>query len=117
MNDKGLATRKRVPKDAYYFYKSVWNKASMLYLTEKRFLKRPAHVPEVKAYCNTGNVELFINGHSQGVQFHKFLEEPGASVYVWKDIVLDVQKENEIEVKTILENGKVLTDKAIWIGC
>lgn len=44
-NDKGLVTRKRIPKDSFYFYKSVWNKEPMLYLTEKGFAIR-------KKYCS-----------------------------------------------------------------
>lgn len=40
-NDKGLVTRERVEKDAFYFYKSVWNDEPMLHISEKRFTNRP----------------------------------------------------------------------------
>lgn len=116
INDKGLATRERMPKDSFYFYKSVWNEEPMLHLTEKRFVKRSCNVPQVKAYCNLGNVELFVNGKSQGMQYHKDSKEPGASVYVWNNITLEAGKENHIVVKTILEDGTVLTDEGFWIG-
>ena len=116
INDKGLATRERVPKDAYYFYKSVWNEEPMIYLTEKRFAKRPGTVPRVKVYCNTGNAELFVNGCSLGVQYHEKAEAPGAMVYVWKKVALKPNAKNIVEVKTITESGIILMDKAIWIG-
>lgn len=116
VNDKGLVTRDRLPKDSYYFYKSVWNNEPMLHLTEQRFKKRPCRVPQVKVYCNAGNAELFINGVSQGVQYHNVPQDPGASVYVWKNITLEKGKKNQIVVKSIPEDGRVLTDKCIWMG-
>ena len=117
INDKGLVTRKRMPKDSYYFYKSVWNKEPMLHLTEKRFTIRPCQVPQIKVYCNTGNTELFVNGYSMGVQRHAVMDDPGATVYVWENITLKAGVKNTIEVHTVLENGKILKDKTIWRGC
>lgn len=116
-NDKGLVTRERIPKDAYYYYKSVWNEKPMLYLTEKRFKKRSSQVPVVKVYCNTGNAELFVNGISQGVQCHKASDAPGATVYEWKNIALENGKKNRIVVKSIQTDGRVLKDDCVWTGC
>lgn len=117
INDKGMVTRERMPKDAYYFYKSVWNSEPMLHLTEKRFEKRPSLVPQVKVYCNTGNAELFINGVSQEAQYHEVPEDSGATVYVWKNITLETGRKNKIEVKSIQADGKVLEDYCMWRGC
>jgi beta-galactosidase len=61
-NDKGLATRERVPKDAFYFYKSAWSESPVVHITSKRFVKRPHEVPEVKVYSNAVSAELFVNG-------------------------------------------------------
>lgn len=116
INDKGLVTRERMPKDSYFFYKSVWNREPMLHLTEKRFKKRFCNVPKVKAYCNTGNAELFVNGISQGAVYHKFPEDPGATVYVWKNVKLDYGKRNHVVVKAIAEDGTTLMDEGFWVG-
>ncbi len=39
-------------KDAFYFYKSVWNSEPMVHITEKRFTELPSPVPQIKAYSN-----------------------------------------------------------------
>ena len=117
INDKGLATRERMPKDAFYFYKSVWNPEPMIHLTDKRFRKRPVPASRVKVYCNTGNVELMVNGYSLGVQYHDEPDAPGSTVYIWKNVALHPGVKNIIEVKTVTESGMVLSDKAIWLGC
>ena len=107
-NDKGLVTRNRVKKDAFYFYQSVWSENPMLHLTEKRFDPRPALVPQVKAYSNADNAELFVNGVSMG-------RVCGESVFVWENIQLTAG-ENMIEVKSVFPDGTVLNDTAKWTG-
>ena len=108
-NDKGLVTRKRVKKDAYYFYQSVWSSEPMLHLTEKRFSPRPALVPRIKAYSNADNAELFVNGASVGKAY-------GGSVFVWENVQLKTG-ENEIEVRSVFPDGTILNDTARWTGC
>ncbi len=64
-NDKGLVTRDRkVKKDVFYFYKSLWNKKEpTVYITSRRFTKRPADKPiNIKVYSNVKSLTLYHNG-------------------------------------------------------
>ncbi len=116
-NDKGLATRERVPKDSYYFYKSVWNPEPMVHLTEKGFKKRPFEIPEVKAYSNAEYAELYVNGVSQGKICRSELDSDYSTVYVWKNVNINKDTVNELVVKAGFSDGKVIDDKAEWSGC
>lgn len=64
-NDKGLVTRDRkVRKDAYYFYRSLWNTSDKtLYITSRRLGKIPSgHPYTIKVYSNAGPLTLFRDG-------------------------------------------------------
>lgn len=115
-NDKGLATRKRIPKDSFYFYKSVWNKEPMLYLTEKGFVVRNSIVPQIKAYSNAQSVELFINGILKGQQKHSDLDGENSTVFLWENMEIAIGKKNEILVRSVFPDGTVLEDRAFWMG-
>lgn len=115
-NDKGLATRERIPKDSFYFYKSVWNSEPMLHLTEKGFKHRNHIVSEIKAYSNAESVELFVNGVSKGIINRSDLAREFSTVFLWKSIEIDAEKENQVLVKATLSDGTALKDKAVWIG-
>ncbi|MDE6724039.1 MAG: glycoside hydrolase family 2 protein, partial [Ruminiclostridium sp.] len=115
-NDKGLAARERVPKDSFYFYKSVWNDAPMLHITEKRFKNRPSLVPKIKIYSNAERVELFLNGNSVGIVERKSLDSNCSTVFVWENIIINANKENEIKAKACFSDGKILEDRALWFG-
>lgn len=69
INDKGLVTWDRhTKKDAYYLYKACWNTLDpFVYITEKRNNQRPHASQNIKVYTNLEEVELFINGVSQGL--------------------------------------------------
>ena len=112
-NDKGLATRNRIPKDSYYFYKSVWNSEPMVHLTEKRFAERPCTIPRVKAYSNAVSAELFVNGISMGTAE----SQSGSTVFVWENIKINCGKENIISVQAKFSDGSVIEDNAVWTGC
>jgi beta-galactosidase len=72
MNQKGMATWDRKPKDVYYLYKANWNPAPMVYIASRGWAKRigtgsaPMAQP-VDVYSNQPRVELFVNGKSAGV--------------------------------------------------
>ncbi len=112
-NDKGLVTRTRIPKDAYYFYKSVWNSEPMIHITEKRFAKRPSVIPQVKIYANAKDVELFVNGVSAGMVSGK---KDNSTVFVWENIQLNAGAKNDIIAKAYFENGNILQDNVVWEG-
>lgn len=113
-NDKGLCTRERIPKDAYFFYKSVWNDKPMVHITEKRFTTRPYIVPVVRIYSNAEKTELFVNGISAGFGEHS---EGSPTVFLWKNVQLKKGEGNIISVKATLNGGKMIQDEAVWTGC
>ncbi|MBE6901502.1 MAG: glycoside hydrolase family 2 protein, partial [Ruminococcaceae bacterium] len=109
-NDKGLVTRERIPKDAYYFYKSVWNSEPMVWLTDKRFSGRSRLIPEVKAYSNAGRAELFVNGVSIGEGVH---DAQLPTVFVWKNVAL-AAGDNSVIVRAYFSDGRVMEDCVEW---
>ena len=107
-NDKGLVTADRqTRKDAFYYYKANWSEEPTLYLTSRRFTDRTAAVTDVKVYANTGEVELFVNGRSQGRQ-----RDNGNRVFVWPKVSL-TPGENRLEARAT-HNGLALTDSCVW---
>jgi beta-galactosidase len=69
MNQKGLLTWDRKPKDVYYLYKANWNPAPMVYIASRGWTVRagPSAQP-VDVYSNLPSVELFVNGRSLGAK-------------------------------------------------
>lgn len=55
------------PKDAYYFYQAEWTKEPVLHVFP-HWNWEPGDTVDVWAYTNCEEVELFLNGVSQGVQ-------------------------------------------------
>lgn len=81
MNQKGMLTWDRKPKDVFYLYKANWNPAPMVYIASRGWTQRagtdstakPGTGPGVSTqpvdvYSNLPSVELFVNGHSLGVK-------------------------------------------------
>lgn len=115
-NDKGLVTRGRITKDSFYFYRSVWNDEPMVHLTEKGFNVRNSLVPQIKAYSNADGAELFVNGVSQSKINRVELNKNYSTAFVWKNIKITADVQNEITVKAFFSDGTVLEDKAFWTG-
>jgi beta-galactosidase len=68
-NDKGLVTYDRLTrKDAFYWYKVNWSGQPTVYITERRYDPRPGGNITVRVYSNLAQIELKVNGASQGVQ-------------------------------------------------
>jgi beta-galactosidase len=79
MNQKGMLTWDRKPKDVYFLYKANWNPAPMVYIASRGWTHRSgtdstrkpgsgpgASTQPVDVYSNLGSVELFLNGRSLG---------------------------------------------------
>jgi beta-galactosidase len=107
-NDKGLVTYDRkIKKDAFYFYKANWSDEPALYITSRRFTERTNAVTAVKIYSNAKEVELLLNGNSQGEN-----SESTNCVFIWKNVELKSGK-NKVEARA--ENGGTnLTDSCVW---
>jgi beta-galactosidase len=68
MNQKGLATWDRKPKDVYYFYKVNWNPEPMIYIATRDWINRAGEkntLSTFDVYANADEVTLFVNGVSQ----------------------------------------------------
>jgi beta-galactosidase len=70
INQKGLVDRAGKPKDAYYVFKSYWNKNDKFtYIESHTWDERSGQEGkerEVSVYSNCDEVELFLNGKSIG---------------------------------------------------
>jgi beta-galactosidase len=107
-NDKGLVTHDRkIKKDAFYFYKANWSDEPVLYITSRRFTERTNMVTDVKIYSNAKEVEMLLNGASQGKR-----SNGTDGVFIWSKVALK-QGENHIEAKA-RRGGQNLTDNCIW---
>lgn len=108
LNDKGLVTADRtLKKDAFYFYKANWSATPMLYITGRRDGTRTNEVAEVKIYSNAGQVELEVNGVSQGKRTAN-----GNGTFLWPNIRLQPGG-NKIRARGE-QAGTVLTDEVSW---
>ena len=109
LNDKGLVTQDRkVEKDAYFFYKANWNPEPMVYIASRRSTPRKLATTEVKVYSNCANVELTVNGQSQGK-----MAPDDVKIARWPSVTLQ-PGDNKIEVSADGPNGKV-TDTCDWV--
>ncbi len=70
MNQKGLQTWDRTPKDVYYLYKANWNPAPMVYIASRGWTRRAgtAVAQPVDVYSDLQSVELIVNGRSLGAK-------------------------------------------------
>ena len=108
LNDKGLVTRDRkTKKDAFYFYKANWSDEPVLYITSRRFTERTNAVTDVKIYSNAGEVELSLNGNSQGIR-----NDGTNGVFVWKNMTLS-PGDNQVAARAE-RNGQSLSDSCVW---
>ena len=86
MNLKGLVDRAGNPKDAFYVFKSYWNKKDKFCYIEShtwRDRSGPKNLQRViKVYSNCNSVELYLNGKSLGKK-EKDLKKFPASGLTW----------------------------------
>lgn len=55
-----------LPKDAYYYYKSVWTDEPVVHFMPHWDLKEEGEIVTVRVFSNCDSVELFLNGRSLG---------------------------------------------------
>lgn len=103
MNDKGLVTRDRqLRKDAFYLYKSWWNKEEeTVYIASRRFTHRAEWEPfTLTVYSNAKSLTLYQDG-----EFVCVLNSSGESTgVIWKFPGLWTDHDTEFEV--ISDSGK-----------
>lgn len=87
INQKGLVDRAGKPKDAYYVFKGAWTTSpKFCYIESHTWTERsgPAGLArEVKVFSNCAEVELILNGASQGKRAKDIKQFP-ASGLNWK---------------------------------
>ncbi len=107
-NDKGLVTYDRkTKKDAFLFYKANWSDEPTLYITSRRFIERTNAITDVKIYSNASEVELLLNGVSQGKRV------AGVNcVFIWNNVELQ-PGENHIEAQA-RRDSRTLSDHCVW---
>ncbi|WP_175414749.1 glycoside hydrolase family 2 protein [Nibricoccus aquaticus] len=106
INDKGLITYDRkTKKDAFFWYQANWSKTPVLHIASRRYVERTESGIEVKVYSNAKEVELFVNGVSQG----KITSEN--HLFRWK--ILLAEGANRIVARGSHESG-ALSDECVW---
>ncbi|MGC3978575.1 MAG: DUF4982 domain-containing protein [Paludibacteraceae bacterium] len=116
INDKGLVTHDRkLKKDAFFIYKANWSKDPTIHIASRRFEERQTATTPVKMYSNCPDVELFVNGVSQGKK-----QNTNANNFIleWTNVPLSNcgsgdAGNNLIIVKGILD-GKEYNDTVVW---
>jgi beta-galactosidase len=73
MNQKGLFTWDRRPKDVYFLYQANWSADPMVHVASHQWTERAGMGPAertqpVDVYSNLDRVELFVNGRSLGAK-------------------------------------------------
>ncbi|MBX2946721.1 MAG: glycoside hydrolase family 2 protein [Cyclobacteriaceae bacterium] len=67
INQKGMMTYDRKPKSVYYYYQSQWTNEPMVYIYSHTWTHRSGEAGKrVEVFSNCDEVELFVNGKSQG---------------------------------------------------
>jgi beta-galactosidase len=85
MNQKGVADRNGIPKDAYYVFKSYWSDVPFTYIESHTWTERqgPKNTPRtISVYSNCENVTLFHNGKNLGEKQRDITKFP-ASGLTW----------------------------------
>lgn len=116
VNNKGLVTFDReIKKDSYYAYKVNWNDEPEIYIASRRYTERNHDVTPVTIYSTCDEVELFVNGVSQG---KKLKQNVTCNFFKWTDISLPNKGVGEVAKNTITAKGKIngveYTDEVIW---
>ncbi|MCC8155017.1 MAG: glycoside hydrolase family 2 protein [Tannerellaceae bacterium] len=111
INDKGLVTfDRKVKKDAFYFYKANWNTTEkFVYISNRRHRDRTQPQTNITIFSNLPEVELFINGVSQGKQ-----RPDRYATFIWQECLLR-EGENTIEARATGKESRLINDKVEWV--
>ena len=99
---------RKVKKDAFYYYKANWNKDDkFVYIANRRHRDRATQVTDVMVFSNLPEVELFVNGKSQGKQ-----TPDKYATFVWKGVNL-TDGENTVEARAVQKKNNI-SDSVNW---
>ena len=101
LNDKGLVTQDRkIKKDSFYFYQANWSDKPMIHIASQRMTPRRLATTDVEVFSNAPQVELFLNGQSQGAK-----QPDQVNVFRWSGVQLQPGKN---EVKAVTQSDEPL---------
>ncbi|WP_423606857.1 glycoside hydrolase family 2 protein [Sphingomonas sp. MS122] len=106
INDKGLVTEDRKPKDAYFWYQANWSDKPMLHLASRRDVNRRTSQVKVMAFSNQPLVEFRLNGGA-------WRSVPVADRIATWTIEL-ARGENRVEARARTAGGAMLNDAVSW---
>jgi beta-galactosidase len=130
-NTKGILTMAGMPKDFYYLYQSFMRPDyPILHLCGRHHFYRQFEADNgIKAFSNAGEVELFLNGVSQGVMKNGDYVQPDSTkkenntnqtvkgiaidnVFFWKSALKPGKNDVEVRDKRGLSQSMVIYQKA-----
>ena len=110
VNQKGVVQRDNTPKESFYVFQSYWTEKPMVHIYGHSWPVRPEQKDgqyEILVYSNCDEVELLVNGQSQGVRRRNTDDYPAAGFH-W-NVPL---RNGDNSIKAIAHKGKVtLTDE------
>ena len=83
VNQKGVVERDFTPKESYYVFQSYWTEKPMIHIYGHTWPVRwggKDDRKEILVYSNCDEVELFVNGVSQGVKRRNSQDYPAAGL-------------------------------------
>src|SRR5690554_1454356 len=105
MNQKGVVERDLTPKESYYVFQSYWSATPMVRIYGHSWPVRWGEAGEkklVRVYSNCAEVELFVNGQSQGLKQRDSQSFPAAGLS-WEVEM----KEGENHFRAVGKKGRV----------
>ncbi len=112
INDKGLVSRDRkVLKDAFYLYKSCWNKKTpTVYITSRRYVDRQSDTVSIKAYSNLHDLTLYHNGRL--AERLSTTGEPSGVIWKFRPVAFENERD-EFMVEGTDSEGRKFSDKVV----
>ena len=104
VNQKGVVERDFTKKESYYVFQSYWTQKPMLHIYGHSWPIRWGEKEEskmIKVYSNAKEVELFVNGESQGVKKRNSQDFPAAGLRWMVEL-----KEGSNQIKAVAKNGR-----------
>lgn len=83
VNQKGVVERDLKKKEAYYIFQSYWTDSPMVRVfghSQPVRWGKPDEAKEILVYSNCPEVELFVNGRSQGIRHRNSQDYPAAGL-------------------------------------
>lgn len=110
VNQKGIVERDFTKKESYYVFQSYWTEKPMLHIYGHSWPVRWGEKDEskmIKVYSNAKEVELFVNGKSQGLKKRNSQDFPAAGLRWMVKL-----NEGSNQIKAVAKNGReILVDE------